>query len=77
MAVVDWGHKGKRLGARGEGEKVSRTIVGIGTVWMWCHNDAGLLMLFYAAKKYGEPIVGVYMVMVCRWTDHIIVRSAS
>jgi hypothetical protein len=48
--------KGKRLGARGEGEKVSRLMAIIGTVgfWFWQHNNVGLLTLYYAVKKYGE-----------------------
>ena len=55
------GCKGKMLGARGEGEKVSRLMVIIGTVGLWRHNNVGLLMLYYAVKKHGEP-------MILRWS---------
>ena len=51
------GCKGKRLGARGEGEKVSRPMVIIGMVGLRCHNNDGLLTLYYAVKKYGEPMI--------------------
>ena len=32
-------------------------LVVIGTVGLWRHNDVGLLKLYYAAKKYGEPMI--------------------
>ena len=49
------GCKGKRLGARGEGEKVSRPMVVIGMVGLWGQKDVSLLMLLILQKCMVSP----------------------
>ena len=53
------GGKGEGWEQKGGGGKVLRLkgLTGTLGLWLWQHNDVGLLTLFYAVKKYGEPMI--------------------
>ena len=60
------GHKGERLGARGEGEKVFQ-LMGVRRPWgLWQHND-----VFVVGSYVGEKLLSLIWGRSTQWCPQI------
>jgi hypothetical protein len=57
--------------------KIEEELAGLRKDFLLNDKCKMLVLVSIATDGMIHLVVGVYMVMVCRWTDHIIVRSAS